>query len=131
MSAVVFCKENSNGVTVLEHMTFFFYSISVEGIVSIWDHYQSPPLLLRTLRNRHSSIPSPYPLHTDEESHKYRVTNIILEADMIVASVGTHVIGWRAGDRKSKDGKSGWKGQVVGKFGNGKVMPVKGFGEWI
>jgi hypothetical protein len=48
---------------------------------------------------------------------------------MVVATIGNNVLGWRAGSSKGKDGKSAWKGQVVGRHSAGKSSPAKGFGE--
>lgn len=100
-----------------------------DGLLQIWDPLASPPTLLRTLRNRHSAAPAAYPsLHTSA-SKLYSVNNIILDTDMVVASIGNQVLGWRAGSQKVKEGGKGWKGQVLGKHAAGKSSPAKGFSE--
>lgn len=105
---------------------------SFDGIVKVWFPLTSPPTLLRTLRNRHASIPSELPALADPNAKMYSVNNIVLEADMVVASVGKVILGWRAGNTKLKNGKrSAWNGQVTGKHASGKTSPAKGYGELI
>lgn len=100
-----------------------------DGLVQIWDPLASPPTLMRTLRNRHSAPPPVYPGLDTSASKLYSVNNIILDTDMIVASIGNQVLGWRAGSQKVKEGGKGWKGQVLGKHSAGKSSPAKGFSE--
>lgn len=101
---------------------------SFDGLVKVWDPLTQPPTLLRTLRDRHLSSPASFP---DPESHAasyYSVNAIVLEADMVVAAIGTRVLGWRAGHQKVKEAKKAWQGQVLGKHhGSGKASPSKGF----
>lgn len=98
-----------------------------DGLLQIWDPLASPPTLLRTLRNRHSAPPTTYPALETSASKLYSVNNIILDTDMIVASIGNQILGWRAGSQKVKEGGKGWKGQILGKHGVGKSSPTKGF----
>ncbi|KAJ9111688.1 hypothetical protein QFC19_001047 [Naganishia cerealis] len=100
-----------------------------DGLVQIWDPLASPPALLRTLRNRHSAPPPVYPTLETSASKLYSVNNIILDTDMVVASIGNQVLGWRAGSQKLKEGGKGWKGQVLGKHSAGKSSPAKGFNQ--
>lgn len=100
-----------------------------DGLLQIWDPLASPPTLLRTLRNRHSAPPTSYPALETSASKLYSVNNIVLDTDMIVASIGNQILGWRAGSQKVKEGGKGWKGQVLGKHGVGKSSPTKGFSE--
>ncbi|KAJ9119876.1 hypothetical protein QFC24_005590 [Naganishia onofrii] len=100
-----------------------------DGSVQIWDPLASPPTLIRTLRNRHSAPPPVYPGLDTSASKLYSVNNIILDTDMIVASIGNQVLGWRAGSQKGKEGGKGWKGQVLGKHSTGKSSPAKGFNQ--
>lgn len=100
---------------------------SFEGLVKVWDPLPNPPTHLRTLLDRHISSPSSYP---DPETHAasyYSVNSIILESDMVIAAIGTRILGWRAGTTRVKDSKKVWKGQVIGKQGSGKSAPAKGF----
>jgi hypothetical protein len=98
-----------------------------DGLLQIWDPLASPPTLLRTLRNRHSAPPAAYPSLDTSASKLYSVNNIVLDTDMVVASIGNQVLGWRAGSQKVKEGGKGWKGQVLGKHASGKSSPAKGF----
>ncbi|KAJ9121587.1 hypothetical protein QFC22_002206 [Naganishia vaughanmartiniae] len=100
-----------------------------DGLVQIWDPLASPPTLIRTLRNRHSASPAVYPGLDTSASKLYSVNNIILDTDMIVASIGNQVLGWRAGSQKVKEGGKGWKGQVLGKHSAGKTSPAKSFSQ--
>lgn len=100
-----------------------------DGLLQIWDPLASPPTLLRTLRNRHSAPPTTYPALETSASKLYSVNNIVLDTDMIVASIGNQILGWRAGSQKVKEGGKGWKGQILGKHGAGKSSPTKGFSE--
>lgn len=98
-----------------------------DGLLQIWDPLASPPTLLRTLRNRHSAPPTAYPTLETSASKLYSVNNIVLCTDMVVASIGNQILGWRAGSQKVKEGGKGWKGQILGKHGAGKSSPTKGF----
>lgn len=100
-----------------------------DGLLQVWDPLASPPTLLRTLRNRHSAPPAAYPSLDTSASKLYSVNNIVLDTDMVVASIGNQVLGWRAGSQKVKEGGKGWKGQVLGKHAAGKSSPAKGFSE--
>jgi WD40 repeat protein len=100
-----------------------------DGLLQIWDPLASPPTLLRTLRNRHSAPPAAYPSLDTSASKLYSVNNIVLDTDMVVASIGNQVLGWRAGSQKVKEGGKGWKGQVLGKHAASKSSPAKGFSE--
>ncbi|KAJ9096074.1 hypothetical protein QFC21_005439 [Naganishia friedmannii] len=100
-----------------------------DGLVQIWDPLASPPTLIRSLRNRHSAPPPVYPGLDTSASKLYSVNNIILDTDMVVASIGNQVLGWRAGSQKVKEGGKGWKGQVLGKHSAGKSSPAKGFNQ--
>lgn len=102
---------------------------SFDGLVKIWDPLSMPPTLLRTVRNRHSTPPASYPELGTHASMFYSVNNIVLESDMVVATIGHHVLGWRAGSSKGKDGKA-WKGQNASKHSAGKTSPAKGYGEF-
>lgn len=108
-------------------------SDSFDGLVHIWDPLPPIPTLLRDLRNRHTSVNNEWPnaghpFPGTPAAKQFSVNNIVLENDMFIASIGNQVMGWRAGNKKVKDGKTGgWKGQSNGKHGNGKASPAKGY----
>nr|XP_031863898.1 uncharacterized protein CI109_000542 [Kwoniella shandongensis]KAA5530970.1 hypothetical protein CI109_000542 [Kwoniella shandongensis] len=96
---------------------------SYDGYIKIYDPLSSPPTLLRTFHASHLT-PGELLVAASEEpdGRYYTVNQIVLENDLIVATLGRKVFAWRAGTGKGRKGgkeSGGWRKSGVGK-GEGK-----------
>ena len=102
--------------------------LSFDGYIKIFDPLPSPPTLLRTFHAVHMSPADALVAASSEADALYHTINqIILENDLVVASIGRKVFAWRAGTGKGRqDGKGGEKRRVSGAKGefkgNGRTL---------
>lgn len=88
---------------------------SCNADIKVYDPYPDPPVLLRSYRASHlSAADAALAASDDQDAVYFTVNRIILENDLIVASVGRKVFGWRAGSGK-KGGVKGDKKRVTSK----------------
>lgn len=90
---------------------------SLEGVLKVYDPLVSPPTLLRTFNDR--SVTRQLRPHLTAgalDPALWRVAQIVLERDMLVACVGGKILSWRMGSGgREREGRSEWKGKVVNK----------------
>ncbi|WWC71308.1 uncharacterized protein I206_105262 [Kwoniella pini CBS 10737] len=115
--------EAMNGkVTALDYSCGITAVGSFDGYIKIFDPLPSPPTMLRTF---HASRLSPGELlvaaSEESDARYYTVNKLIVENDLVVASIGRKVFAWRAGSGKGRTGgkESGWK-RTNGSRGDGK-----------
>jgi hypothetical protein len=76
---------------------------SHDGYISIFDPLPSPPLLLRSFLANHLSSADATVAASDRfDARYYTVNRLILENDLVVASIGRKVFAWRAGTAKGR-----------------------------
>jgi len=119
-------------VTSLEANCGLIAAGSHNGHIGVFDPLPSPPVLLRTFHASSFSQLSPPERETaasdDVQAKHYTCNQIILENDLIVASIGHKVFAWRAGSGKGRQaGKIGEKKRASGGKGDTKGS-VKGLG---
>ncbi|CDZ98502.1 Cdc4 and related F-box and WD-40 proteins [Phaffia rhodozyma] len=108
-------------VTALECQQGLVVVGSLEGIVKIWDPLQEIPLLLHELSecapaNRRIA----HHLQAGAlDPDLFRVSNVVLERDLLICSIGTKILSWRIGRRIRRNGKSPFVGKIIGRSGNG------------
>ncbi|XAO25923.1 hypothetical protein I312_104756 [Cryptococcus bacillisporus CA1280] len=100
---------------------------SFDGFVKIYDPLPTPPKLLRTFHASHLSPGELLVAGSDQpDARFYTVNKIILENDMVVASIGRKVFAWRAGAGKGKhggkEGKKGGIGKCEGRGGTRGIV---------
>ncbi|WVQ95174.1 hypothetical protein IAU59_002268 [Kwoniella sp. CBS 9459] len=84
---------------------------SYDGYIKVFDPLPSPPTLLRTFHASHLTAGEALVAASDERDARYYTVNkVILENDLVVASIGRKIFAWRAGSGKGRQG---------GKEGNG------------
>nr|XP_018261760.1 uncharacterized protein I303_06204 [Kwoniella dejecticola CBS 10117]OBR83918.1 hypothetical protein I303_06204 [Kwoniella dejecticola CBS 10117] len=115
--------EAMNGkVTALDYSCGIVAVGSYDGYIKIYDPLPTSPSLLRTF---HASRLSPGELlvaaSEEPDARYYTVNKVILENDLVVASIGRKVFAWRAGSGKGRTGgkESGWR-RTSGPRGDGK-----------
>ena len=90
---------------------------SCDAYINIYDPLTKPPTLLRSFRASHLSPADAQLAASDElNASSQSVNQIILENDLVIASVGRKVFAWRAGSGKRQNGKGEKK-----KGGGGKT----------
>lgn len=104
-----------------------FLPTSLSGILSIHDPLSLPPTHLRSFSERAAS--RHLVRHVAEgtlDPDLWRVSQIVLDRDLVVASVGSKILSWRIGKVGGRDvGNSPWSGKVIG---NGRKRPGGGLG---
>ncbi|WVW85344.1 hypothetical protein I302_107382 [Kwoniella bestiolae CBS 10118] len=115
--------EAMNGkVTALNYSCGLVAVGSFDGYIKIFDPLPYPPMLLRMF---HASRLTPGELlvaaSEEPDARWYTVNKVILENDLVVASIGRKVFAWRAGSGKGRQGgkESGWR-RTSGSRGDGK-----------
>jgi len=90
---------------------------SLEGVLKVYDPLASPPTLLRTFNDRSATRHlRPHLAAGALDPALWRVSQIVLERDMLVACVGGKILSWRMGSGgREREGRSEWKGKVVNK----------------
>lgn len=69
----------------------------------MYDPLPSPPVLLRSFHASHLSVADAFVAATHEPDARYfNVNQIILENDLVVASIGRKVFAWKAGIGKGR-----------------------------
>ncbi|KAK8854560.1 hypothetical protein IAR55_003299 [Kwoniella newhampshirensis] len=96
---------------------------SYDGYIKIYDPLSVPPTLLRTFHASHLTPGEQLVAASEEPDGRYYTVNqIILENDLVVATLGRKVFAWRAGTGKGRKGgkeSGGWRKTSTGK-GDGK-----------
>ncbi|WVQ79595.1 hypothetical protein IAT38_001695 [Cryptococcus sp. DSM 104549] len=96
---------------------------SCDGYIKIYDPYPTPPLLLRSFHASHLSPGELLIAASDQpDAPYYTVNKIVLENDLVVATIGRKVFAWKSGTGKGRQGGkegNGWKKTGAGK-GDGR-----------
>ncbi|WWC90437.1 uncharacterized protein L201_005372 [Kwoniella dendrophila CBS 6074] len=115
--------EAMNGkVTALDYSCGLLAVGSFDGYIKIYDPLPYSPTLLRSFHASHLSPGQLLVAASEEPDARYHTVNkVILENDLIVASIGRKVFAWRAGSGKGRQGgkESGWR-RTSGTRGDGK-----------
>ncbi|WWD02114.1 hypothetical protein V865_000152 [Kwoniella europaea PYCC6329] len=115
--------EAMNGkVTALDYSCGLVAVGSFDGYIKIFDPLPYPPNLLRTFHaSRLTPGESLVAASEEPDARWYTVNKVILENDLVVASIGRKVFAWRAGSGKGRLGgkESGWR-RTSGSRGDGK-----------
>ncbi|KAK4689613.1 hypothetical protein P7C73_g477, partial [Tremellales sp. Uapishka_1] len=91
---------------------------SYDGEIHIYDPLPATPVLLRSFNpTRLSLVDLLVAASDDARAKQYSVNQIILDNDLVVASIGRRVLAWRAGISK---GRQGGKDGTKGKSGKGE-----------
>jgi len=77
--------------------------ISFDGHIRVYDPLPDPPVLLRNFHPARLSSADAFVAASHESDARYfNVNQIILENDLIVATIGRKVFGWKAGIGKGR-----------------------------
>lgn len=77
--------------------------VSFDGWVKVFDPLPSPPTLLRSFRASHlSAADTLAAAANDPDARYFNVNQVVLENDLIVASIGRKVFAWKAGIGKGR-----------------------------
>lgn len=77
--------------------------ISFDGHIRVYDPLPDPPVLLRNFHpSRLSSADAFVAASHDSDARYFNVNQILLENDLIVATIGRKVFGWKAGIGKGR-----------------------------
>jgi len=76
---------------------------SFDGHIKVYDPLPDPPVLLRSFHaSRLSSADAFVAASHEPDARYFNVNQIILENDLIVATIGRKVFGWKAGIGKGR-----------------------------
>jgi hypothetical protein len=77
--------------------------VSFDGHIKVYDPLPDPPILLRSFHAARLSAADAFVAASHEHDARYfNVNQIILENDLIVATIGRKVFGWKAGIGKGR-----------------------------
>ena len=101
---------HSRKITLLSMSNGIVAVGSADGYIKIYDPLPSSPTLLRSFRASHLS-PADVDLACSDAPHApyYTPNRILLDNDMLVASIGHKVFAWRAGSGKGRQAGKGEK----------------------
>jgi hypothetical protein len=113
---------SSSKITFLTCSSSLLLVGTLEGSILIYDPLppttamNGSPTLLRSFNERRAGRNLTRHLAAGElDPSLWQVSQITLERDLLVAAVGARILGWRIGDRRERDGKSPFKGKVLGR----------------
>ncbi|OCF32653.1 hypothetical protein I316_05574 [Kwoniella heveanensis BCC8398] len=103
----------SGRITSLDYSCGLVAVGSHDGYIKVFDPLPTPPLLLRTFHASHLTPGEALVAASDElDARLYTVNKVILENDLVVASIGRKIFAWRAGSGKGRQGgkeSNGWR----------------------
>ncbi|WVF67598.1 hypothetical protein IAT40_002356 [Kwoniella sp. CBS 6097] len=121
----------SGRITSLDYSCGLVAVGSYDGYIKVFDPLPSPPMLLRTFHASHLTPGEALVAASDERDARYYTVNkVILENDLVVASVGRKIFAWRAGSGKGRQGgkeSNGWRRASGGRGdkGSSRGMDMK------
>lgn len=101
--------------------------LSCDGFIKVYDPLPDPPELLRTFHPSHVSEADMAVASSDSLAARYYTpNNIVLENDMIAASIGRKVFAWKAGTGKGREKGKGSGKKPDSRKASGSARPGKG-----
>lgn len=105
-------------ITALDYSCGLVAVGSYDGYIKVFDPLPSEPELLRAFHASHVSLADGrIAVSEDPDARWYTVNHIILESDLVVASIGRKIFAWKAGT-----GKGRTKGEGARKGSTGKSI---------